>query len=133
MQIPRGDMKQNVKSKSVSYSVMSDSVTPWTRLLCPWHSLDKNTEVGCHAFPQGIFPIPRLNPGSPALQADSLPFEPPGKQNRHSKTSSTSKPEALGDLQKPYIWGFLSQRLWFRNSGTGPSNQHRMIRMHHQV
>ena len=47
--------------------------------------------------------------------------------------SSTSKPEALVDLWKPCIWGLLSQRLWFHNSGTGPSNQHRMILMHCQV
>ena len=25
------------------------------RLLCPWDSPDKNTEVGCHALLQGIF------------------------------------------------------------------------------
>ena len=34
---------------------------------------------GCHALLQGIFPIQGSNPGSPALQADSLPSEPPGK------------------------------------------------------
>ena len=34
----------------------------------------KNTGVGCHALPQGIFPT-----SSPALQVDSLPSEPPGK------------------------------------------------------
>ena len=31
-------------------------------------------------FPSpGDFPDPGIDPGSPALQADSLPFEPPGK------------------------------------------------------
>ena len=42
----------------------------------------KHTGVGCHALLQGIFPTQGLNPGlgqSPALQADSLPSEPPGK------------------------------------------------------
>ena len=37
---------------------MSDSVTQRTvatRLLCPWDSPGKNTEVGCHALLQGIF------------------------------------------------------------------------------
>ena len=74
--------------------------TPWTvatRLLCPWDSPGKNTGVGCHVLLQGIFwtwqeywsglPCPSpgdlLDPGiepeSPALQADSLPPEPPGK------------------------------------------------------
>ena len=39
----------------------------------------KNTGVGCHFLLQGIFLTQGLNPGSPALQVDSLPSEPPGK------------------------------------------------------
>ena len=39
----------------------------------------KNTEMGCHALLQGIFPTQGLEPRSPALQADSLQSEPPGK------------------------------------------------------
>ena len=38
---------------------MSDSLQPYglkpTRLLCPWDSPGKNTEVGCHALLQRIF------------------------------------------------------------------------------
>ena len=60
-------------SESVSHSVMSNSLPLhrlWpTRLLCPWDSPYKNTEV---------IPTQRLNPCSPALKADSLPSEPPG-------------------------------------------------------
>ena len=45
--------------------VMFDSLQPQglklTRLLCPWDSPGKNTEVGCHALLQGIFPTQRLN------------------------------------------------------------------------
>ena len=41
----------------------------------------KNTGVGCYVLLQGIFPTQRLNLRSPALQADSLPAEPPGKPN----------------------------------------------------
>ena len=40
-----------------------------TGLLCPWDSPGKNTEVGCHALLQGIFPTQGLNP--------SLSFKPP--------------------------------------------------------
>ena len=40
-----------------------------TRLLCPWDSPG-------HSLLQGIFPTPGMEPGSPALQADSLPTEP---------------------------------------------------------
>ena len=40
----------------------------------------KNTGVGCHSLLQGTFLMQGSNwPTSPALQADSLPFEPPGK------------------------------------------------------
>ena len=35
---------------------------PYTRLLCPWSSLDKNTGVGCHALLQGIFVTQGSNP-----------------------------------------------------------------------
>ena len=46
-------------------SVMSNPVvTLWTvapRVLCPWDSAGKNTGVGCHFLPQGIFPTQGLN------------------------------------------------------------------------
>jgi len=56
-------------------------VTPWTTGL-PGSSVhgdspSKNTGVDCHALLQGIFP--GIEPRSPALQADSLPSELPGK------------------------------------------------------
>ena len=50
-----------------------------TRLLSPWDSPGKNTGVGGHFLLQGNLPDPGIEPSSPALQADSLPFEPPGK------------------------------------------------------
>jgi len=36
-----------------------------TRLLCPWDSPGKHTEVGCHALLQGIFLTQGSNPGIP--------------------------------------------------------------------
>ena len=56
--------------------------TPWTRP--PGSSVhgdspSKNPGVGCHAFLQGIFPNPEIEPRSPALQADFLPSEWPGE------------------------------------------------------
>ena len=51
-----------------------------SRLLCPWDSPGKNTEVGCHFLLQEIFLTQGSNPGSPALQADSSLSEPPVKQ-----------------------------------------------------
>ena len=66
----------------VSDSVMSSSsrlhgVQP-ARLLCPWNSPGKNTGVD-NLFSSGDLSDPRIEPGSPALQADSLPSETPGK------------------------------------------------------
>ena len=46
-------------------SVTSDSLQPHglypTRLLCPWDSPGKNSGMGCHALPQGIFLTQGLN------------------------------------------------------------------------
>ena len=47
------------------------------RLLCPWDFPGKNTGMGSHSLRQG--PDPGFKPRSVALQADSLPSEPPGK------------------------------------------------------
>ena len=35
--------------------------------------------MSCHFLVQGNLPDPVIEPGSPALQADALPSEPPGK------------------------------------------------------
>ena len=74
----------------LSRSFVSDSLQPHglepTRLLCPWDSPGKNTGVGGHALlPAGGLPNPGMEPGSPALQADSLPSEPPGIKGRRKK------------------------------------------------
>ena len=57
-------------------SIMSDSLKPYglypTKLLCPWDSPGRNTEVGCHALQKEIFLTKGLNHVTPALQADSL-------------------------------------------------------------
>ena len=37
--------------------------------------------MGCHSLLWGDLPDPGIEPESPALQADSLPSEPPGKPN----------------------------------------------------
>ena len=89
-----GDWEAPVRSDSLvcvsmCCSAVSDSSQPHrldpTRLLCPWHSPDKNTGVDCHYLLQEIF----LNQGSnPCLlyllhwQADSWE-EPPGKPQLH--------------------------------------------------
>ena len=48
-------------------------------------------------FPSpGDLPDPGIEPGPPALQADSLPLEPPGKPHGHLKQATDLKlPEHL--------------------------------------
>ena len=57
----------------------------------PGSSPGKNTGVGCHALLQGNLPNPGTEPGSPALQADSLSSETPGKPSNYSKLSDFIK------------------------------------------
>ena len=47
----------------VGHSVVSNSVTPWTRRLCSWNFPGKNTGVGWHSLLLGIFPTQALNLG----------------------------------------------------------------------
>ena len=53
------------------------------RLLCPWNSPSKNTGVGSHSRGSSWS---RDRPRFPALQADSLPSEPPRKPLAVSNT-----------------------------------------------
>ena len=57
----------NITVKSVSYSVVLDSLRPnglWpAKLLCLWISPGKNIGMGCHFLLQGIFPTQGSNPG----------------------------------------------------------------------
>ena len=71
--------KGMLESVSLSHSVVSDSFNPMDCSLSPWSSPGKNIGVGSHALLQGNLPNPGIEPGSPILQADSLPSEPPGK------------------------------------------------------
>ena len=65
----------------MSYSLQPHGLQP-ARLLCPWDFPGKNSGVvgkGSLALLQGNLPNPGIELGSPALQVDSLPAEPPGK------------------------------------------------------
>ena len=53
------------ENESESRSVVSDSLQPHARLLCPWDSPGKNTGVDCHALLQRIFPTQESNLGLP--------------------------------------------------------------------
>ena len=66
------------ESRSVMSSFLQHRGLYPTTLLCPWNSPGKNIGGGCKTS-TGNLPNPRVEPRSPALQADSLPSEPPGK------------------------------------------------------
>ena len=59
----------------------------------------KNTGMGLPCPPPGDLPDPGIEPRSPALQADSLPSDPPGKA---MNTGVGSLP-SLGDLLNPGV------------------------------
>ena len=59
---------------SESRSVVSNSLRPHG-LYSPWNSPGQNTGVGSLSLLQGNLPDLGIEPGSPELQADSLPSE----------------------------------------------------------
>ena len=68
----------------LSHAVVSDSVTSWTvawqvPLFVGFPRQEYWSGFPCP--PPGNLPNLRIEPRSPELQADSLPFEPPGKPN----------------------------------------------------
>ena len=71
------------KTPLISCSVMSDLLQPHrlqpAMVLCPWNSPGKNTGVNSHSLLQQNLPNSGIKPGSPALQADSLPSQPPSR------------------------------------------------------
>ena len=73
----------NVKSQmSVLVSVMPDSATPWTIAHQGPLSMGFSRQEYWSRLPLPSprdLPDPGIEPGSPALQADSLPSEPLGK------------------------------------------------------
>ena len=70
------------ESESISHSVMSDSETLWTVACQAPLSMGFSRQEywsGLPFPPPGDLPNPGVKPMSPALQANSLPYESPGK------------------------------------------------------
>ena len=66
----------------LSHSVVSNSATPWTVALQAPLSMGFSKQEywsGLPCLPPGHLPNPGIEPRSPSLWADSLPFDPPGK------------------------------------------------------
>ena len=67
--------------------------TPWTLALQALLSTELSRQAhwsGVPFPPPGDLPYPGIEPGSPALQADSLPTDPPGK-TRYSNAAAATK------------------------------------------
>ena len=73
-------------------SILSDSLWPHglqtTRLLCPWESPGKNTELGCHFLLQGIFLTQGSNSCLLHWQMDSLLLCHRGRRIQNLKANS---------------------------------------------
>ena len=67
--------------ESISQSVVSDSLQLMTKALQAFLSLEFSMQKYWSGllFPSPDLPDPGIKPWSTELQADSLPFEPPGK------------------------------------------------------
>ena len=73
--------------ESGSHSVVSDSATLWTTANQVPLSMGFPRQEYWSGLPfpsPGDLPDPGIKPGSPAMQADSLPSEPPGKPKQKS-------------------------------------------------
>ena len=81
---------------------MSDSATPSTaalQVLYPWDFSSRKYWTGLPFPPPGHLPYPGIEPGSPALQADPLPSEPPGKPSRFINDSYSELPFQSPDFE----------------------------------
>ena len=58
---------------------------------------------GQHTFKAGDLPKPGIDPGSPALQADSLPSEPTGKYLVKSPQGKNRQKQMLSLKYLPYF------------------------------
>ena len=77
----------------------------------------RNTGVGCHALLQGNLPNPWRGPRSPALQADSLPSEPPRKPQQGSGSDQIHVP--IKALSSKGEKGILSLSFFILNGSAG--------------
>ena len=82
-------MRSKIGMKVKSLSRVRLFATPWTEAYQAPQAMEFSRQEYWSGLPYpspGDLPNPGIEPGSPTLQADALPFEPPGKpQNRHTE------------------------------------------------
>ena len=71
------------------------------RLLRPWGFPGKSTGVGCPFLLQGNLPDLGIEPGSPALQADTLPSCPDLTQDNFNR-----KPDKIQETKCTVFFSF---------------------------
>ena len=90
---PTRSLISSFSDESESRSVLSNSLRP--------DFPGQNTGVGSLSLLQEIFPAQGLYPGSPILQADSLPTEPQGKSSFSDRIPVS--PDCLTSREKDYL------------------------------
>ena len=105
----------SLMAPSVSHSVVSDFVTPWTVAHQAPLSMEFSRQGSWSGMPfpsPGDLPDPGTEPGSPALQANSLPSEPSGKPLPNIITSDSKgnpNPTQIRIFKRQPSWGWKSQ------------------------
>ena len=86
--VKRPILQDGKRSESVSHSVVSDSVTPWTVACQVPLSMEFSRQEYwvSSSFSMGSSQ-PRIEPRSPTLKVDSLPSEPPGTPQRKEQNT----------------------------------------------
>ena len=100
---------------SVSRSVMSNSATPWTVVRQAPLSMEFSRQEYWSGLPfpsPGNLPNPEIEPGSPALQADSLQSELPEKpEENHCRLQDVRERSEQLKCQEPAEYKSKEQRL----------------------
>ena len=90
-----------------SISRVRPFVTPWTVAHQAPQSMEFSRQEYWSGLPfpfPGDLPNPGIEPRSPALQADALPLEPPGKPQIDWETVETVSDFIFGGLQNHCRW-----------------------------
>ena len=97
-------MQKTVKVNSLSHVRLF--VTPWTVAHQAPPSMGFSRQEywrGCHFLLQGNLPDPGIEPRSPALQADALTSELPGKPKKIRDTKGTFHAK-MGSIRTEMVW-----------------------------
>ena len=103
-------LKVKVKVKVKSLSRVRLFATPWTIAYQASPSLGFSRQEYWSGLPfpsPGDLPNPEIEPGSPVLQADALPSEPPGKSSprkRNTKKKNVCLRRSYKSLRKEEKW-----------------------------